>query len=140
LVLKKVHSRMALDEQLVSEDFPRTSQYHPDWLRTHASGGANSLWLAEWLAPSLDLRPGSRVLDLGCVRVVGRRGGAKLEEHCRPDTLKTVVPPQYTQQPLLRGQRSDDSVILAEATSDLPNASSRGSSLSCPSLTIATLE
>jgi cyclopropane fatty-acyl-phospholipid synthase-like methyltransferase len=27
---------------------------------------ANSLWLAEWLAAALDLRPGMRVLDLGC--------------------------------------------------------------------------
>jgi len=30
------------------------------------SGGANSLWLTEWLTTSLDLRPGMRVLDLGC--------------------------------------------------------------------------
>jgi len=33
-----------------------------------ASGGANSLWLAEWLTGALDLRPGMRVLDLGCGR------------------------------------------------------------------------
>jgi cyclopropane fatty-acyl-phospholipid synthase-like methyltransferase len=32
------------------------------------SGGANSLWLTEWLAATLDLRPGMRVLDLGCGR------------------------------------------------------------------------
>ncbi len=32
------------------------------------SGGANSLWLTEWLAAALDLRPGMRVLDLGCGR------------------------------------------------------------------------
>jgi cyclopropane fatty-acyl-phospholipid synthase-like methyltransferase len=31
-----------------------------------ASGGANALWLTEWLAESMDLRPGMRVLDLGC--------------------------------------------------------------------------
>jgi SAM-dependent methyltransferase len=31
-----------------------------------ASGGANSLWLTEWLANDLDLRSGMRVLDLGC--------------------------------------------------------------------------
>jgi SAM-dependent methyltransferase len=34
----------------------------------NASGGANSLWLTEWLATELDLRPGMRVLDLGCGR------------------------------------------------------------------------
>jgi len=33
-----------------------------------ASGGANALWLAEWLAEGMDLRPGMRVLDLGCGR------------------------------------------------------------------------
>ncbi len=32
------------------------------------SGGANSLWLTEWLTTALDLRPGMRVLDLGCGR------------------------------------------------------------------------
>src|SRR6266508_2534722 len=56
------------DILLVPERFPRASQYHPDWLRTSASGAANSLWMTEWLAPALDLRPGMRVLDLGCGR------------------------------------------------------------------------
>jgi len=32
------------------------------------SGGASALWLAEWLAEALELRPGMRVLDLGCGR------------------------------------------------------------------------
>ena len=59
---------MSPDQRLVSARFPRASQYHPDWVLAHASGGANSLWLAEWLAEALDLRPGMRVLDLGCGR------------------------------------------------------------------------
>jgi cyclopropane fatty-acyl-phospholipid synthase-like methyltransferase len=46
--------------------FPRASQYHPDWIAASVSGGANSLWLTEWLTEALDLRPGMRVLDLGC--------------------------------------------------------------------------
>ena len=46
--------------------FPRSSRYHPDWILAGASGGANSLWLSEWLSSSLDLRPGMRLLDLGC--------------------------------------------------------------------------
>jgi len=33
-----------------------------------ASGAANPLWIAEWLAEEMDLRPGMRVLDLGCGR------------------------------------------------------------------------
>jgi SAM-dependent methyltransferase len=32
------------------------------------SGGANALWLTEWLTEELPLRPGMRVLDLGCGR------------------------------------------------------------------------
>src|SRR5215471_13388644 len=59
---------MAADDRLLSERFPRASQYHPDWVIANASGGANSLWLTEWLTTALDLRPGQRVLDLGCGR------------------------------------------------------------------------
>lgn len=35
-----------------------------------ASGGANCLWLTEWLSEGLKLRPGMRVLDLGCGRAL----------------------------------------------------------------------
>jgi SAM-dependent methyltransferase len=59
---------MARDERLFSERFPRSSKYHPDWVIAGVSDGANSLWLAEWLAEALDLRPDMRVLDLGCGR------------------------------------------------------------------------
>jgi SAM-dependent methyltransferase len=59
---------MSIDQRLLSEQFPRASQYHPDWVLAHASGGANSLWLTEWLTSALELRPGMRVLDLGCGR------------------------------------------------------------------------
>jgi len=56
------------DNRLFSERFPRSSQYHPEWVLANASGGANSLWLTEWLTTALDLRAGMRVLDLGCGR------------------------------------------------------------------------
>jgi len=52
----------------MSERFPRASNYNPEWLKASASGGANSLWLAEWLTEALDLEGGMRVLDLGCGR------------------------------------------------------------------------
>jgi ubiquinone/menaquinone biosynthesis C-methylase UbiE len=48
--------------------FPRSSKYHPDWVIANASGGANVLWLTEWLTSAMDLRPGMKVLDLGCGR------------------------------------------------------------------------
>ncbi|MEX2138183.1 MAG: class I SAM-dependent methyltransferase [Pirellulales bacterium] len=57
---------MTNDPRLLSDRFSRSSKYHPDWMIASASGGANSLWLTEWLAEALDLRPGLRVLDLGC--------------------------------------------------------------------------
>jgi cyclopropane fatty-acyl-phospholipid synthase-like methyltransferase len=59
---------MVPDKQLISERFPRSSRYHPEWLKASMSGGANSLWLTEWLAPALNLKPGMRLLDLGCGR------------------------------------------------------------------------
>lgn len=51
-----------------SKRFPRASKYHPAWVKASVSGGANSLWLTEWLAPTLNLQPGMKVLDLGCGR------------------------------------------------------------------------
>jgi len=59
---------MNSDQRLVSKEFPRSTKYHPDWVLANISGGANSLWLTEWLAAALDLKPGMRVLDLGCGR------------------------------------------------------------------------
>ncbi len=50
--------------------FPRAAGYHPDWVLASASGGANALWLTEWLAEAIDLRPGMRVLDLACGRAM----------------------------------------------------------------------
>src|SRR5262249_21637540 len=32
--------------------------------------GANALWLSEWLSEAMELRPGMRVLDLGCGRAM----------------------------------------------------------------------
>jgi ubiquinone/menaquinone biosynthesis C-methylase UbiE len=59
-----------VDERLISGRFPRASGYHPDWVLAAISGGANPLWLTEWLTEALDLRPGMRVLDLGCGRAL----------------------------------------------------------------------
>ena len=59
---------MASDSRLICERFPRSNQYHPEWVITSASGGANLLWMTEWLTRAMDLRPGMKVLDLGCGR------------------------------------------------------------------------
>ena len=50
---------------LYHPDFPRSNAYDPDWVMDNQMG-PNALWLMEWLCGSLDLKPGMRVLDLGC--------------------------------------------------------------------------
>lgn len=52
----------------MSTAFPRSSRYHPEWILASVSGGANSLWMTEWLTSAISLKPGMRVLDLGCGR------------------------------------------------------------------------
>lgn len=54
--------------KLTSSQFPRSNKYNPEWVVASASGGANSLWLTEWLTAAFSLRPDMRVLDLGCGR------------------------------------------------------------------------
>src|ERR1700761_6449508 len=55
---------------LFNARFPRSNRYHPDWVIARGAGGGNALWLAEWLAEALDLKPGMRILDLGCGRAM----------------------------------------------------------------------
>lgn len=50
--------------------FPRSNAYHPDWVIGRGSGGGNALWLTEWLTERLQLKPGMKVLDLGCGRAM----------------------------------------------------------------------
>ena len=52
----------------ISERFPLSEQYHPDWVLASISSSANALWLSEWLVAAMALQPGMRVLDLGCGR------------------------------------------------------------------------
>ncbi len=59
-----------MDTRLINDRFPRSNEYHPEWLIASARGGANALWLTEWLSSVMDLRPGMRVLDLGCGRAM----------------------------------------------------------------------
>lgn len=59
-----------MDDRFVVQQFPRSSVYHPEWVIDGVSGGANALWITEWLAGALDLQPGMRVLDIGCGRAL----------------------------------------------------------------------
>ncbi|MCK9520308.1 MAG: methyltransferase domain-containing protein [Dehalococcoidia bacterium] len=49
--------------------YPRASRYDPQWVMSNAMG-PNVLWLTEWLVDAMDLRPGMRVLDMGCGRAL----------------------------------------------------------------------
>lgn len=59
---------MSSDVKLTNSQFLRSNKYNPEWVVASASGGANSLWLMEWLTAAISLRPEMRVLDLGCGR------------------------------------------------------------------------
>lgn len=54
-----------ITKQLVRAEFPRSARYDAEWMMDNQMG-PNALWLLEWLCESLDLKPGMRVLDLGC--------------------------------------------------------------------------
>lgn len=58
------------DSLLHSDRFPRASRYNPEWVLAGMGSPSNALWLTEWLCEALDLRPGMRVLDLGCGRAI----------------------------------------------------------------------
>ena len=54
---------------LEKAEFPLSSKYDPAWVRENEMG-PNALWLAEALLQVMDIRPGMRVLDLGCGRAI----------------------------------------------------------------------
>ncbi|OGO32744.1 MAG: hypothetical protein A2Z29_08015 [Chloroflexi bacterium RBG_16_56_11] len=54
-----------MSELLKNDRFPRSGKYDPEWV-LKGWMGPNVLWLAEWLSEKMDLKPGDRVLDMGC--------------------------------------------------------------------------
>ncbi|MFD9003909.1 SAM-dependent methyltransferase [Streptomyces sp. NPDC059582] len=61
-----------LAERLSQARYPRSNRYDVRW-GIENQMGPYALWLLEWLAPALGLdtlRPGARVLDLGCGRAM----------------------------------------------------------------------
>ena len=52
--------------RLLHDDrFPLSSKYDPEWIIDNEMG-PNVLWITEALCEVMDLKPGMRVLDLGC--------------------------------------------------------------------------
>jgi ubiquinone/menaquinone biosynthesis C-methylase UbiE len=58
-----------LKSRLAKPRFPRSSRYDPQWIVDNLMG-PHVLWLAEYLAEALPLKPGMRVLDLGCGKAI----------------------------------------------------------------------
>lgn len=58
---------MMIDAAELARRFPRSERYNPQWLAENGMG-AHPLWMTEWLCEKMALRPGMRVLDLGCGR------------------------------------------------------------------------
>jgi len=54
-----------LAELLKAEQFPLSSKYDPEWILENQMG-PNVLWLTEWLCQRMELKPGMRLLDMGC--------------------------------------------------------------------------
>jgi ubiquinone/menaquinone biosynthesis C-methylase UbiE len=58
-----------LNARLNKPRFPRSSRYDGRWIVDNLMG-PHVLWLAEHLCGALELRPGMRVLDLGCGKAI----------------------------------------------------------------------
>lgn len=63
----EISSTPDLRQLLGLENLPRSAAYDPQWILVNQMG-PNPLWLAEWLAQAMDLKPGMHILDLGCGR------------------------------------------------------------------------
>jgi cyclopropane fatty-acyl-phospholipid synthase-like methyltransferase len=58
-------NEVMVDDREIAQRFPRAQRYPLDWI-VRGGMGSNPLWITEWLCQKLELRPGMRVLDLGC--------------------------------------------------------------------------
>ena len=54
------------DKHLIwNEQYPLSNQFDANWVLENQMG-PNVLWLLEWLIKDMDIKPGMRILDLGC--------------------------------------------------------------------------
>ena len=63
------YNKTELVKALTLPQYPRSAHYDPDWVLTHLMG-PNVLWLAEALSTKMSLKPGMRVLDMGCGKAI----------------------------------------------------------------------
>jgi ubiquinone/menaquinone biosynthesis C-methylase UbiE len=58
-------SKKRMKELLKNDKYPRSAKYDPAWV-LKGWMGPNVIWLTEWLCEKMELKPGMRVLDMGC--------------------------------------------------------------------------
>jgi SAM-dependent methyltransferase len=58
-------SKERMTELLKNDCYPLSAKYDPEWV-LKGWMGPNVLWLTEWLCEKVELKPGMRVLDMGC--------------------------------------------------------------------------
>jgi cyclopropane fatty-acyl-phospholipid synthase-like methyltransferase len=63
------YSKEELIESLTLDQFPRSAGYDLEWILGNQMG-PNVLWLTESLTQVIELKPGMRVLDMGCGRAI----------------------------------------------------------------------
>jgi len=63
------HLNHGLKTRLTLAAYPRSAKYDPEWVIENLMG-PNVLWLAESLSQVMTLRPGMRVLDMGCGKAI----------------------------------------------------------------------
>ena len=51
------------------KNFPLSNKYDANWILKN-SMGINTLWLTEWFCSGIEIKPGMRILDLGCGKVL----------------------------------------------------------------------
>ncbi|MFZ5351818.1 MAG: methyltransferase domain-containing protein [Bacillota bacterium] len=56
-------------ELMKNESYTLSSKYDPDWIIQNELG-SHCLWLAEALAGAMELKPGMRILDMGCGKAI----------------------------------------------------------------------
>jgi SAM-dependent methyltransferase len=58
-------TKKRMQELLKNDRFPRSAKYDAEWM-LKGWMGPNVVWLTEWLCEKMELKPGMRVLDMGC--------------------------------------------------------------------------
>jgi cyclopropane fatty-acyl-phospholipid synthase-like methyltransferase len=60
-----MNKKERIQKKLTFEQFPMSAKYDIEWL-TENEMGPCSVWLTEFLTQAMELKPGMRVLDMGC--------------------------------------------------------------------------